>query len=192
MAFAHVELGGNMHIVVLMLAATLQAGAQDRYALAGDLQAMYDELAQATLSSVTSQDVDNFHTVFYTPDWTFTDRSGVRHTWMEVRDQAIRAAAEQPFDAERDVIRKISFKGDTTIAEVSAITVRTVTDAEGKYGTAGATHTIAEAIPMRDHWVRTPTGWKLQSREQIGDQKQYVDKLPAEMNDPKAPEVKRS
>jgi hypothetical protein len=45
---------------------------------------------------------------------------------------------------------------------------------------------------MRDHWVRTPTGWKLQSREQIGDPKQYVDRLPSEMDDPKAPEVKRS
>jgi hypothetical protein len=181
-----------MPIVLLILAAALQSGPQDRYALAGDLQAMYDEIGQAALSAVTPGDVDNFHTVFYTPDWTFTDRSGVRHTWMDVRDEAIRTAAEQPFDAVRDVIRKISFKGDTEIAEVTAITVRTVKDTEGKYGTAGATHTIAEAVPMRDHWVRTPTGWKLQSREQIGDPKQFVDKLPAEMNDPKAPQVKRS
>jgi hypothetical protein len=181
-----------MQIVVLALAVALQAAPQDRYTVGGDLQAMYDELTQTMLSSVTPEDVDDFHTVFYTPDWTFTDRSGARHTWADLRENAVRTAGEQPYENARDVIRRISMRGDSEIAEVSSITVRMIPDADGKYGARGATHTIAEATPMRDTWLRTPTGWKLQAREQIGDPRTFVDKVPPEMDNPKPPVVKTS
>jgi hypothetical protein len=181
-----------MPLITLVLAAALQATPQDRYTVAGDLQAMYDELTQTTLSALTPEEVDDYHSVFFTPDWTFTDRAGVHHTWPEMRDQAIRTAAAQPFENARDVIRKMFVKGDRDVAEVTSITVRNITDSEGKYGSRGATHTIAEATPMRDSWVRTPTGWKLQSREQVGEPKVFVDKLPPEMDNPRAPVVKTS
>ncbi len=179
-----------MPIMTLVLAAALQAAPQNRYAVAGDLQAMYDELTQTTLSAVTPQDVEDFHSVFYTPDWTFTDRAGVHHTWAEMRDQSGRTAAGRPFEDARDVIQKISVKGSNDIADVSSIRLQTITDTEGKYGARGAMHRIAEATPMRDTWVHPATGGTLQSREQVGDPKLFVDRLPPEMNNPRAPAVK--
>ena len=181
-----------MLTLAFALAAALQATPhQDPGQTAGDLQAMYDEITETTLSATSAEDFDNFHAVFFTSDWTFTDRQGVHHTWSELHDAAIHDWLNQPADSMRDVIRRADLRDASAVTDVSSIVIRVVVDADGKYGARGASHRIAESTPMRDHWVLGETGWKVQAREQMGETKLFVDKLPPEMENPKGPIAKQ-
>lgn len=177
-----------MLIVALALAAALQsAPRQDASQTAGDLQAMYDEITETTLSATSAEDFDNFHAVFFTPDWAITDQAGARHTWAELREQTIHDWLAQPADTMRDVIRRAELHEGAAVTEVSSIVIRSVIDEEGKYGARGAAHRVAESTPMRDHWVQGANGWRLQSREQAGKPTVFIDKLPPEIENPKGP-----
>ena len=180
-----------MHLVVSTLfSALLGLVAPDHIVIAGDLQAMYDEIAQAELAAQTADDVDDFHAVSCTTDWSITEADGARRSWAEVRGEIVRDAETQPYSFMREIIHRVSAQGDEATTEVHAITVQSMVDTDGKYGAAGAHHTIAVVTPMRDHWIRMETGWKQQSREQVGAAKTYVDKLPDEVDNPKTPAVR--
>jgi len=180
-----------MLTLVLAISALLQMTPRpDPSQTAGDLQAMYDEITETTLSATSAEDFDNFHAVFFTNDWTFTDRAGVRHVWSDQRDQTIHAYLDAPVDSMRDVIRRADLHEGSASTDVSSIVIRVVVDAEGKYGARGASHRVAVSTPMRDHWVRGENGWKFQAREQVGEPKVFIDKLPPEMDNPKGPITK--
>jgi hypothetical protein len=185
--------GFFMHVLVLsVFSAWLGLVSPADTVLAGDLQAMYDEISQAQLSAQTADDVDNFHAVSCTPDWSVAGIDGVHHSWVDVRAEAVRAAETQPFSFARDIILRITEQGNEAVTEVHSITVRDMVDTAGKYGAAGAHHAIAEVTPMRDHWIRMDTGWKQQAREQMGAVKEYLDRMPPEVDNPKAPAVRIS
>ncbi len=181
-----------MLIAALALAAVLQTTPQpDPAQTAGDLQAMYDEITETTLSGTSADDFDTFHAVFFTNDWTFTDKSGGHHTWRDVREETIRSWLERPADTMRDVIRRAELHDGSAVTDVSSIVIKVVVDTDGKYGGRGMSHRVAESTPMRDRWVLGEYGWRVQSREQVGDARVFVDKLPPEMENPKGPITKQ-
>jgi hypothetical protein len=163
--------------VVVMLALTLLKGAPpDAIEVQGELQGMYDEISQATLQFVTESDVDLFHEVLYTPDWVFVDSTGQKQTWPQVRERAVQALSAPPLKSMLQPIRKLSMVPDGAAVVVDVTTVRTIVDAEGRYGRQGASHTLTETTRFRDRWVRVSDAWKLKSREQIGRPTVSVDK----------------
>ncbi len=176
-----------MNILIFAMVGILQATPQDLFSMRCDLQGVYDEIAQATLSSRTAKDIDMFHDVFYAPNWVFVDSNGQRHVWNELREQAIGAASQQTFTTMRQMIQEVTPVADGATALVNFITVKTVTDNDGKYGRPGLTHTIAEVTPMRDTWMKTGVTWKLQSRVQLGAPKVFIDKMPPDIENPRCP-----
>ena len=171
-----------MDFVVFALLAALQANpSQDTFGVSCDLQGLYDEMAQATAVSYTARDVDLYHGVFYTPDWVFVDAQGQRHPWTELRDQTISQAGEHRFDAIYQVLQDATITADGATTTIDYIVVRSIDDRDGKYGKAGAKHTIAEVTALRDTWSKTGVVWRLKMREQLGGTKEYVDKMPPDI-----------
>jgi len=154
----------------LLLAAMLlqQGTVSDAFHVRGELQGLYDEISQATLQFVTESDVDLFHDVLYTPDWVFVDAKGEKHTWSQMRETAVQALSAPPLTWMNQSIQKMSLASDGAVVLVNLTTVRTIVDAEGRYGRKGASHTLTETTTFRDGWVRASDRWKLKSREQIG------------------------
>lgn len=117
------------------------------------LQPLYDEAAQAALQFSTPQDVDDYHSVRCTPDWTFVDAQGQRHAWNDMRASSI-AALENPHDWLFARIQKVlSVKADNVVVLVDETAVK---------------NTVGETTSYRDTWVKAGDTWKLQTREQVG------------------------
>jgi len=157
-----------MTVFLFLMLMGLQAGARNTFDMQSDLQGIYDELSQAAMQFGGPEDIDSFHTVFYTPDWVFVDDEGHRHPWSEKRAQAVQALDQPRVDSIQQTIQKLSTAPDGATATTKLTVVRTVVDEEGKYGKEGATHTLTEATTFRDTWVKSGESWKLKSREQIG------------------------
>jgi len=165
-----------MHTVVLLGLGLLQAGAMDSFSLQAELQGLYDEISQATLQFVTAADVDQFHDVLYTPDWSFVDAAGQRHGWTQMREQAIQSIAAPRLDSMSQQIQKLSRSPVGATVVVSLTTVRTIVDNDGRFGKKGASHRLSETTAFRDTWVKASDAWKFQSRAQVGGPKVQVDK----------------
>jgi hypothetical protein len=140
-----------------------------------ELQGLYDEISQVDVPFLTQSEVDLFHDLLYAPDWVFVDAAGRKQTWAEFRERATRAASGPP-DSLIQRIERLSLEGDGATTIVSVTTVRTVVDADGRYGRRGATHTITDTGLYRDGWVKVSEGWKLKSREQLGGSRVTVDR----------------
>jgi hypothetical protein len=65
-------------------------------------------------------------------------------------------------------IQKLSLTSGGAEVVVNLTTVRSIVDAEGRYGRQGAPHTLTETTTFRDGWVKVSDKWKFKSREQIG------------------------
>jgi hypothetical protein len=162
---------------LLLAAAFLNPGTPtDTFDVRIELQALYDEISQATLQFVSESDVDLFHDVLYTPDWVFVDATRHTQTWLQVRERAIQALSAPPLDSMIETIQKLSLAPDGAAVMVKVTTVRTIVDAEGRYGRQGASHTLTEINAFRDRWVRVSDDWKLKSREQVSGPTVSVDK----------------
>jgi hypothetical protein len=162
--------------LLVAVALLIPAAAADTFEIQAELQGLYDEISQATLQFTTQSEVDQFHDVLYTPDWSFTDASGHARTWADVREEAFRALSAPRVDSMTQPIRKLSIDGNNATVVVDLVTVRTVVDQEGRYGHAGDTHTLTDTTSFRDRWIKVPGGWKLKSRQQIGGPTELVDK----------------
>ena len=154
----------------------LQAASPDTFAVQADIQGRYAEISQATLQFATEQDVDDFHDVMYTSDWAVTDVAGQRHEWAQLRAEALQALTAPRLDAMVQSIQTFSLTPSGATAVVNVTTVRTVIDAEGRYGPKDATHRLNETTSYRDTWVRVGDGWRLKAREQLALHKVQVDK----------------
>ena len=163
---------------LLLMLTTSPAAPQDAFTLRCDIQAWYDELAQTVLQSRTPSDVDIVHGVFETDDVTFVDADGHRHDWADTRARMVHALQEPLPDQLRLVLRDVKTTSNGTIAVVRWIALRTSIDSEGRYGHAGASHTMATVVTYRDTLVQSGTAWKLKMREQIGAPETLADKLP--------------
>jgi len=171
-------------IGVLLLALTLprQAIGSEAFNVGGELQGLYEEISQATLQFVTESDVDLFHDVLYTPDWVFVDATGQKYTWPQMREREVQALSAPPLSSMNQTIQTLSLTPDGATVVVNLTTVRTIVDAEGRYGRQGVRHTLTETTPFRDTWVKAPPDndnnekWKLKSRQQIGRPTVAVDK----------------
>ena len=165
-------------IEVLFLALMLprQAIGSQVFNVSAELQGLYVEISQATLQFVTESDIDLFHDVLYTPDWVFVDATGQKHTWSQEREREVQALSAPPLITMNQSIRTVSLTPDGATAVVNLTTVRTIVDAEGRYGRQGVSHTLTETTPFRDTWVKVSDSWKLKSREQIGRPTVSVDK----------------
>jgi hypothetical protein len=150
----------------------------DLFTVRADLQGLYDEISQATLQFESAHDVDQFHEVLYMPDWQFVDAKGIKHQWSELRGDAIKAIDPRPVDSMMQTIQKLSLAGDSATAIVTLMTVRTIVDSDGRYGAKGATHTLTETTQYRDVWISVDGGWKMKSRQQVGEPRTLVDKSP--------------
>jgi len=163
-------------VLVVLLAVALQVPSQDAFQIRTDIQGLYDEMAQATLQFDSPLDIDEFHSVLLTPNWTVVDDKGVRHPWSELRDKEIAELNQPRPDSIKHIIQKVSLAQNAATVTVVVETVRTITDTAGKYGRAGATHVLTEDVPYRDSWVYTDAKWRLNLREQVGSPKLWVDK----------------
>ncbi len=177
-----------MTLVIAVLIGALQtAPLTEAFVVRCDLQAIYDEMASTTLAARSAADVDMFHNVFYTPDWAFIDVDHQRHEWADLRRQEIEALSRPAPQMFRMAIQTLSTAANGATVVVRVITVKRFTDAEGKYGKPGLEHTIAQITEMRDAWVRDGGLWRMQLREQLAAPRQLVDKMPADIENPRCP-----
>jgi len=177
-----------MILAIAVLIGALQTAAPpDAFLVRCDLQSTYDEMASTTAASRSPDDIDMFHSVFYAPDWAFIDVDHHRHDWTEMRRQQIEALHEAAPEMFRLAIQTISVTPGGAIAVVNVITVRKITDTDGKYGKPGLVHTIAEITSMRDTWAQVDSLWRIQLREQLGPPQQLIDKLPPDIEKPRCP-----
>jgi len=173
-------------LLLFVMLATAQRTSAQSFADRCDLQGVYDEFSQATLSSHTPADIDLFHDVFDAPNIVIIDVHGERHDWNAIRDARVKALSEPPTEL-RQIIETLTITADGAVATVHVITMRRITDAKGAYGLPGVTHTIANVTPMKDTWIKTPVAWRLQTREQLGATDVLIDKEPYELWHPKCP-----
>jgi ketosteroid isomerase-like protein len=171
-----VFLRGEAVLIGLLLAVGLQVRSQDAFDVQSELRGLYDEIAQATLQFTSEADVDEFHSVLYTPDWSVVDSKGQRHAWPELRQRAIAALKEPMADSINPILQKVTLEADGATALVMVETVRTIVDTAGRYGRPGLMHTITEDAVFRDRWVMIAGSWKLKAREEIGQPKTWVDR----------------
>jgi hypothetical protein len=164
----------RMTVAGVAAAAWLQTFTPDPFQVRTELQSLYDESSQALLQFDTEKDVDQFHDVLCTPDWTFVDAAGVRHTWADARAEEIRALGAPRADSIVQMIDKLTIDGDGASTTVRRTTVRTIVDADGRYGRKGASRTITETTTFRDAWVRSADVWRQKSRAQTGPPKIVV------------------
>jgi len=149
-----------------------QSSGQDiLFAAHTDLQGLYDESSQATLQFLTAEDVDQFHSVLCTPDWVFVDNAGKTHRWADARAEELRVLAAPRADAITQTIDKMALVTGGANTTVTRRTVRTIVDADGRYGPKGAQRSITETTLFRDTWVKSGEVWKQKSREQVGETK---------------------
>jgi len=152
------------------------AESPDPFLVQAAIQGLYAEISQASLQFLTEADVDDFHDILYTPDWTVTDTMGRQHTWMELRAQAIEALQAPHRDPIVQSIQKLTLAPGTASALVNVTIVRSITDTEGKYGKKGDPHTLTETTTFRDTWVSVGDRWKMKGRQQVGQPRVAVDK----------------
>jgi hypothetical protein len=163
-------------LIGLLLAVGLQVKSQNAFDVQSELRGLYDEIAQATLQFITEADVDEFHSVMYTPDWSVVDLKGQRHGWPELRAREVAALKEPKADLINIVIQKLNLTADGATVVVMVETERTIVDAAGHYGRPGLMHTITEDAVFRDQWVMTAGSWKLKGREEVSPVKSWVDR----------------
>jgi hypothetical protein len=154
---------------VLLLAFLLHPGTRtDPAAVQAEIQGLYDEISDATFQFATESDVELFHEVLFTPDWTFIDATGTVQNWPQVRALAIQALSAPRPDGITQPIQKLSVDPDGATAVVNMSIVSSMVDHDGRYGRREATHSLTETTTFRDRWVRVGDEWKLKSREQMG------------------------
>ena len=162
--------------VLLALTLATPAPSPSTFDTQTELQALYDEMSQTVLQAISQRDLDEMRDVLYSPDWVFVDPSGSRKTWAEWRAGAVAALGGPKADDLTQGIRKITLDPDGATTVVNSTIVRTIVDAAGRFGTAGASHTVSETTAFRDHWVRHGDGWQLASRQQLSAPVTSVDK----------------
>ncbi len=138
-----------------------------------ELQAMYDEISETYGPGMTANDFNMFDDVVYTSDWTFVDQSGRHLTLSQVNERD--AKSPEP-DSVIERIEKLSVAAGGVTTLVTSISVHSFVDTAGRYGRAGASHTMSEITPYRDQWVRTTGGWKMRMRTQVGSTRTVIDK----------------
>jgi len=165
-----------MAVPLLALSLLYPGTPPDTFDVQAELQGLYDEISQTTLSFVTASDIDMLHDVLYTPDWVFVDATGHTQAWPQVRQGVIQALSAPHPDSMSQPIQKLSLGSGGATVVVNMTTVRTIVDHEGRYGRQGASHTLTETTAFRDRWVQVSDKWKLKSREQISGPTVSVDK----------------
>jgi len=80
----------------------------DEFSVWAELQGLYDEISQATQQFETASDVDLIHDVLYTSDWVFFDATGQRHSWLQVREEAVRTLESPRVDSITQSIQTLS------------------------------------------------------------------------------------
>jgi ketosteroid isomerase-like protein len=165
-----------MHAILLLTFGLLPAASPDAFSVQADVQGLYDEISQASLQFLSEADVDDFHDVIYTPDWTVVDSAGTQRTWAQLRAEVVQTLKTAHHDPMVQSIQKMTLSPGGATALVNVTIVRTVTDDEGRYGRKGASHTLTETTPFRDTWVTVGDRWKMKARQQVGPAKVVVDK----------------
>jgi len=152
------------------------AKATEVVSVRADLQALYDEISQAGFQFSSATDVDLFHEVLYTSDWTFIDAAGQPRAWQDVREEVIQSVKTRPYTSMIQAVEKLSLVNGGASVDVSVTTVRKIVDKQGRSGHAGETRTLVEKTMFRDAWVNANGQWKLQTRQQIGQPRVVIEK----------------
>ena len=136
------------------------------------LQGIYDEMSEVYVPAMTPEDVHLYDQTVFTPNWVFVSASG--HSYTQAQMAAREARAPVP-DSTEQLIQSITPVPGGVNVLVTMTTVRSIVDRDGRYGAPGATHALTEATPFADHWVKTPDGWRMTSREQLGPTRTILD-----------------
>jgi len=137
-------------LTTFVLTAGLLLGSQaTTFDAQADLQGLYGEIsqtrAQAT-GSTTSDDIDALHATLFTQDWTFVDKSGQSHAWMELRQKEVDASRQPPsHEVLYQPIKKLSLSPDGCTATVTIVEDRTT---------------------YEDTWVKSGESWKMKTRRE--------------------------
>lgn len=130
-------------LTLLMLLAVVKT---DLVAVRSQIQGLYEDIRQMQAQSTTSTDIDNLHAVLYTSDWTFVDKSGQTHSWVELRQQDIDALAHRSPEAWYQPIQKLTLSAD---------------------GGAATAIIMERGVRYEDTWVRAGDSWKMKTRRQL-------------------------
>jgi hypothetical protein len=160
----------------LILSLGTAASAADTASIRADLQGLYDEMSQAPMQFLTESDIDAFHDLMFTTDWTSVDTAGHVRSWADVREAQVQALNVSHHDPTVQSIQKLTLQSGGATILVNVTVVHTIVDNDGKYGAKGATHTLNETTPFRDTWVGGGEHWKMKLRQQVGAPKIVVDK----------------
>jgi hypothetical protein len=110
---------------------------------------------------------------------------------MKRQEEQARASGRYPFGIKEVTARKsaitrldVSPRSDKAVALVQDVTVCSQVDEQGEFGPKGQEHRIEHALTIRDTWVKTRGGWKVEYRQSLKSALR-VDGKPW---NPKAPE----
>ena len=152
----------------LILALMLSGTPQDLFLVQSDLQALYDEINQDSLAFLQPSDLDLFHAVRFTDDWTFVDAQGQRHSWSDMRQAALDRFENEEW-SNAAIQKLVSYKDDTAVVLVNVTVVKKSAKADSPTGgQKDAVPQTAAVTTYRDTWVHAGDTWKLRMREQIG------------------------
>ena len=135
-----------MLTILALTAVFAQSPKVDLFSTQADIQGLYEDIRQMKAQSTTAVDVDTLHDVLYTDDWTFVDKSGQSHSWMEMRQKQVDALANKSDDAYYQPIKKMSVSADGQTATVTIVENKTT---------------------YRDTWVKSGESWKMKTRQQL-------------------------
>ena len=180
-----------MILVLLSALAMLQVNSPEQFAAYCDLQGIYDQINQMALSAHGAADLDTLHSVLYSPDWVFVDAGGHRHTWDDMRAQAVQRLELPPLGSVTQTIRNFSLLPDGANVIVSLVTESAFRD-EPRQGQPGKAHKRFEVTTFRDVWAKSSDRWRMTSRTQTGKALVWIDKRPPQaaipLHVPKCPQ----
>jgi hypothetical protein len=167
--------------LISTVAGAMTALAQDGAEVRKELEVQYRKLAEAhdrkDLKTIANLKTPEFHAIF--PDGRVGD--------VKVMEQYTRQFIEgnqPPFNI-RNTIQKL------TVSENKLIAVAEVfQEASRTRELAGKVRKVETSVIQRETWVKTLEGWKLQSVDNVRDQRRFVDGKrvdPTKPYDPNAP-----
>lgn len=168
-------------VVLLILLPAVAAGQKDDASVRQELERAYQKLNLANqrgdLKGVLAMKTADFHAIF--PDGTVGD-----HETMKQYSERFMKNNSRGLKIKITIQRlSVSEHGLVAVAEVLQEAVR-------PRELAGKIRELRTSVVQRETWVKTRTGWKLKSVDDVHDQKTFVDGRrmdPTKPYDPEAP-----
>jgi ketosteroid isomerase-like protein len=147
----------GMLVGALILSAFVSGARADEAAVRKALDAQYAKFN----TSLVKKDMKTMFDVL-TPDATYVMKGMVQNR-EQMRQMMTQTMAMMQISKASNKIEKLTMKGEMAIVVAAA-------KSSGKMkGTDGKIHPISYTSKTRDHWTKTPGGWKIKKIEAISE-----------------------